>query len=150
MPFGLSNAPRTFIKAINKLLGDIEHVKIYIDDILVHSYTISNHMKHLEYVLNRLFKHEASVNFKKSHLCQTEIHYLGHIINGTGIKADISSFYNKELTLPVKPKDLQKLLGFMNWFRIFIKNYAALTQTFYKRIHSNDKKITYTEEEKQN
>ncbi|KAG0430536.1 Retrovirus-related Pol polyprotein from transposon opus [Dictyocoela muelleri] len=129
MPFGLSNAPKTFIKAINKLLGDIEQIKTYMDDILVHSDTISNHMKHLEYVLNRLFKHGASVNFEKSHFCRTEIHYLGHIINGTGIKADISSFNNKELTLPVKPKDLQRLLGFMNWFRPFIKNYAALTQT---------------------
>ncbi|KAG0420428.1 Retrovirus-related Pol polyprotein from transposon [Dictyocoela roeselum] len=147
MPFGLSNAPRTFTKAIKEIFNDLDYVKIYMDDILVHSESAESHYAHINHVLNLLHTNGASINFEKSKFNQPEIQFLGHTINELGIKANLHSFNKKTLKLPTKNKDLQKLLGFMNWFRPFVKNYAMLTTPFYRRINSKEKKIKWTEEE---
>ena len=47
MPFGLNNAPRTFQKAVKNILGDLTYAKTFLDDILVHSESLSDHREHL-------------------------------------------------------------------------------------------------------
>ncbi|KAG0439168.1 Transposon Ty3-I Gag-Pol polyprotein [Dictyocoela muelleri] len=66
MLFGLSNAPMTLTKAIKAILKDLPFVKVYMDDILIHSPTFEEHHRHLDVILNRLIAHGASVNFEKS------------------------------------------------------------------------------------
>ncbi|KAG0435968.1 Retrovirus-related Pol polyprotein from transposon opus [Dictyocoela muelleri] len=117
MLFGLSNAPRTFTKAIRQLLGEMEYVKIYMDDLLIHSSNEETHYEHLKKVLSILHNHGASVNFEKSQFNKNQVRFLGHIIDKTGVRADITTFNNSKLVLTRNPKELQKLLGFLNWFR---------------------------------
>ncbi|ORE00292.1 TF29 [Hepatospora eriocheir] len=123
MPFGLQNAPMTFQKAMNRLLSHLQYIKVYLDDIIIYSKTLEEHHIHITEVINILTKNQVSVNFNKSKFYQTEIKYLGHIISENGIKPDISKV--TELTNIKQPrsrKDLQRLLGFINWFRNFIPN----------------------------
>jgi len=80
MPFGLKNAPATFQRAMIELLGDLEFVRIHIDDIIIFSHTFNDHCSHLRIVLARL----QDANFKaapgKAHLFMDTVHHLGHIL----------------------------------------------------------------------
>ncbi|GBG77055.1 hypothetical protein CBR_g23381 [Chara braunii] len=59
MPFGPTNAPATFQTATDDIFRDIfeEYVLVYLDDILVYSRTLEDHLRHLRDVLQRLRKH---------------------------------------------------------------------------------------------
>jgi len=72
MPFGLCNAPSTFITFttfIDSILHDNldKFVIIYIDDILVYSKLVEKHVKHLKYVLKKLSDNNLYVNDKWVH-----------------------------------------------------------------------------------
>ena len=53
MPYGLVNAPRTFQMTMMDILGDLEYVKVYLDDVLIYSDTHENHILHIQEVLKR-------------------------------------------------------------------------------------------------
>lgn len=130
MPFGLSNAPSVFQRAMEALLGQLDYVKIFVDDVLIFSPSWELHKEHLQTVLQILQTKGASINFDKSHFAKHEVTYLGIIISRTGIKADISrtAAFRKE-SAPTKQKHFQIILGFINWFRPYIKNLSTMLAT---------------------
>ena len=90
MPFGLCNAPSTFIRLMNEFLRDFisKFVIVYVDDILVFSQTEEEHLKHLRYVLERLQQEKLLINVKKCTFTKTELVYLGFVISSEGLKMD--------------------------------------------------------------
>ena len=80
MPFGLSGAPATFQRLMDRLIGpELEpHVFTYLDDITVVSKTFEEHLKWLEKVLTILQKAGFTVNQEKSHFCCSKVRYLGY------------------------------------------------------------------------
>lgn len=67
---------------------------------------------------------EQALISKKSHFAKTEVNYLGMIINGDGIKPDISRLGKFKDSKPPKTiRQLRKLLGYINWFRPFIRTF---------------------------
>ncbi|KAG0442714.1 Retrovirus-related Pol polyprotein from transposon 17.6 [Dictyocoela muelleri] len=104
-------------------LGDLEYVKIYLDDVLIHSKNIEDHENHVVEVCSRLFKSGLSINMEKSCFAKEEVEYLGHFITPRGYYPNthkINILKNKPL--PTNKKQLQRLLGIFNWFRPFLKD----------------------------
>jgi hypothetical protein len=63
-------------------------VVVYIDDILIFSKTEAEYQAHVELVLEVLKREKFYVCIAKSSFAQTEIKYLGHIVDKQGIRHD--------------------------------------------------------------
>ena len=88
MPFRLSGAPSSFQRLMNTICGDVSFVTTYLDDFLVHSKNIHEHVEYLEILFQRM--HNAGLTFHGSK-CQVGLHsvtYLGHIFSATSMSPD--------------------------------------------------------------
>ncbi|KAG0435773.1 Retrovirus-related Pol polyprotein from transposon [Dictyocoela muelleri] len=97
MPFGLTNEPRSFQRIILRLLSDLNYVKVYLDDILIHSSKIEEHEHHILEVCRRLNDEGLSINIGKSQFFKEKIKYLGHYISSQGYfpRVDKLNLYRK-------------------------------------------------------
>jgi hypothetical protein len=88
MPFGLCNAPSTFMRLINDVLRPYldSFVIVYLDDILVYSATLEENISHLMQVLDILKKHQFFANLKKCEFAQQYLVYLGYVKSGGELK----------------------------------------------------------------
>ena len=90
LPFGLKTGPSVFQRAIEKALRpliDGGKVSVYIDDIIIFTDTIEEHIDLLQQVLQLLRVSGFFVNLPKARLFRKEVLYLGHIIQPTSAKA---------------------------------------------------------------
>jgi predicted nucleotidyltransferase len=83
MPFGLRNVPATFQRLMDIVLGDAywKWVMAYLDDIVIYSDTIKDHIRHVKDVLGRLAKAGLTVQPNKIQLCASEFYFLGHVLS---------------------------------------------------------------------
>ena len=90
MPFGLNNAPSTFMRLMNEVLKILlgKFVIVYLDDIVIFSKTKEEHLEHVRQVLQRLKEENLMINLKKCSFMQEEIVYLGFVILADGLKMD--------------------------------------------------------------
>jgi hypothetical protein len=81
MPFGLTNAPATFCTLMNKVLQPFldRFVVVYLDDIVVYSRSLAEHVDHLKQVFGVLRDNELYVKRGKCSFAQQEVPFLGHI-----------------------------------------------------------------------
>lgn len=129
MPFGLSNAPAQFQHYINHCLGDLldSTCTAYLDDVLVYSKSRKEHRQHVDAIVQRLYESGLQIDIDKCEFETTRVKYLGLIVTPTGIEMDPDKVASV-LDWPEPPglKDLQKFLGFANFYRRFIKGYSKL------------------------
>ena len=90
MPFGLTSAPTTFQGVMNSILHALlrKCVLVFVDDILVYSKTLEEHMEHLRKVFEILDKHTLKVKRSKCSIAQQSLAYVGHIISAAGVATD--------------------------------------------------------------
>lgn len=148
MPFGLKNSSASLARALDLLLS--EEVKkftlIYVDDCLVISKSIKEHLIHLKLLFEDFRAANITVNFQKSQLFRTEINYLGFTISTTGITTDkekISAIMN--FPRPRNHKQLKSFLGLTNYYNRFSSKYADTTQPLLQLL-KKDRKFKWTTE----
>ncbi|KAL0185639.1 hypothetical protein M9458_017309, partial [Cirrhinus mrigala] len=129
MPFGLSNSPSIFQALVNDVFrGELNrYVIVYIDDILVYSENLQDHVQHVRNVLQRLIHHQLHAKLPKCEFHQTSTSFLGYIISHEGVTMDelkVASVLN--WPRPRTIKELQRFLGFANFYRRFIRNFSLV------------------------
>ena len=125
LPFGLTNAPATFMTVMNDVFHEYldVFVLVYLDDILVFSKTLQDHVKHLEKVFLLLRKHSLYGKLSKCTFAQESVEYLGHTVSSSGIAMEEDKV--KSITEWPEPRskvDIQSFLGLVNYYRRFIRN----------------------------
>jgi hypothetical protein len=83
--FGLKNATSHFSNILFQAIGDLGFVKIYLDDITIHSTTFELHIEHVSTVLDRLKTANLKLNGDKCTWFSQEASLLGHVVNTSGI-----------------------------------------------------------------
>ncbi|KAI2655839.1 Transposon Tf2-6 polyprotein [Labeo rohita] len=129
MPFGLSNSPSIFQALVNDVFREElnRYVIVYIDDILVYSENLQDHVQHVRNVLQRLIHHQLYAKLPKCEFHQTSTSFLGYIISHEGVTMDehkVASVLN--WPRPRTIRELQRFLGFANFYRRFIRNFSLV------------------------
>lgn len=143
MPFGLSNSPATFQRLMEQCMGDLHLHKclIYLDDIIVFSATLEEHLARLEAVFQRLFEAGLRLKPSKCQFLQKKVKYLGHIVSESGIEVDPGKVAAVQKMLP--PKDVgevQSFLGFVGFHRKFIQDFASIAQPLHELLRQPKKR----------
>ncbi|KAJ1038252.1 hypothetical protein NDA10_003212 [Ustilago hordei] len=131
MPFGLANAPAHFQSFINDIFRDIigVYVVVYLDDFLIFSDTEEVHVKHVTEVLTRLRSNRLFAKLSKCEFHTKTVEFLGYIIKPTGIEMDPEKVHTvKEWPMPESIHDIQRFLGFANFYRRFIAHFARIAK----------------------
>lgn len=135
MPFGLKNAPSTFQRVMDNILQGIQNEKclVYLDDIIIFSVSLQEHVENLKSVFDRLRKYNFKIQLDKSEFLQREVAFLGHIITPEGVRPNPDKIHAiKNYPLPKSETEIKQFLGLLGYYRKFIRDFAKITKPFTK------------------
>ncbi|CAL9000002.1 unnamed protein product, partial [Prunus brigantina] len=133
MPFGLRNAGATYQRAMNSVFHDMigHSLEVYIDDVVIKSPEEGNHISNLKRAFLRMRQHKLKMNPKKCVFGVQARNFLGFLVHQRGIEIDKNKAKSIIEALPPRnKKELQSLLGKINFLRRFISNSAGKIQPF--------------------
>ena len=130
-PFGMANSPSTFQRYINWVLRKFldDFASAYLDDVLIYTNgSLEDHRAHVNKVLDALREAGLQLDIKKCEFKVKSIKYLGFIIEtGKGLLMDPKKIEAISLwEAPTTVKGVRSFLGFANFYRRFIKNFAEV------------------------
>lgn len=131
MPQGITNAPSTFQRLMERCMGDLnlKEVLVFIDDLIIFSDTLEEHEKRLFKVLQRLKEYGLKLSPEKCKFFQSSVRYLGHIVSANGVETDPEKIEAlKTWPQPKTLKELRSFLGFSGYYRRFINDYSKMVK----------------------
>ena len=127
MPFGLRNAGQTFQRMMDMILAGLPYAIVYVDDILVFSPNLQNHVEHLRTVLDICRLHGLTICLPKCEFGVSQLEFLGHRVSAHGIQPlEKHTSALQDFPPPTDMGGLQRFLGMINFYRKFIKNAAQV------------------------
>lgn len=146
MPFGLKNAPSIFQMFINKVFEDLIRtgkVIVYLDDIMIATDNITQHLEILEEVMTKIVENNLELRLDKCEFLRDTIKYLGYTIDSLGIHADEKGLEAiNNFPIPDRVRSVQSFLGLCSYFRRFIKNFSIIAKPLYD-LTRKDKKFQF-------
>lgn len=127
MPLGLRSSSHTFNRVIRIALADLigKILYVYLDDIIVISNTIPEHLERLQTVFSTLRKHNLKLSPSKCNLLKTELRFLGFIVSEKGVLPDkMKTDAITNLPQPKNPKAVKSFMGMVNYYSRHIPKLA--------------------------
>ncbi|XP_023642103.1 uncharacterized protein LOC111831583 [Capsella rubella] len=129
MPFGLSNAPSTFMRLMNQVLRTFinKFVVVYFDDILIYSKCLEEHLDHLEMVIQTLQEARLYANLTKCVFGANELVFLGFVISAQGLKVDNEKIKAiEEWPTPSNIAQVRSFHGLASFYRRFVRDFSTI------------------------
>uniref|UniRef100_A0A0A9DIN0 Reverse transcriptase domain-containing protein n=1 Tax=Arundo donax TaxID=35708 RepID=A0A0A9DIN0_ARUDO len=127
MSYGLTGAPATFQNIMNTILRPLlcKGVLVFIDDILIYSRTLEEHVSLLRQVLHILIEHQLKVKLSKCAFVQQQLTYLGHVISAAGVSTDSKNIEPvRAWSTPTNAKEVHGFLGLAGYYRKFVRHFG--------------------------
>ncbi|CAI5660942.1 unnamed protein product [Oreochromis niloticus] len=127
MAFGMKNAPATFQRLMQLVLGDVPQCNVYLDDVVLYTDTWADHMSLLRAVFQRLAEASLTLNLAKCEFGKATVTYLGKQV-GFGqvrpVEAKITAIL--DYPSPTTRRELRRFLGMTGYYRCFCKNFSVV------------------------
>ena len=149
LPFGMTNAPSVFQRAVSVILGNLLWVECqcFLDDILIFSPpNYAEHKRRIGNVLDKFIQYGVKINPAKSVWARAEVQYLGYVFTSVGSKP-APGLVEKIQKFP-SPHDLPSLrraLGMLNFYRAYISSYSEKAQPLIDLL-KKDRAFTWSKE----
>ena len=127
MPIVLCNAPNTFQRCMEFIFRGLQWQTLltYLDDIIIFSSDIDEHLKPLEEVFSRLV--DAGLKLKSSK-CDLVIRYLGHVVGKDGVKPSPNTVQSIHIwKVPSTTKEVQQFFELCNYYRQYIYKFSDIS-----------------------
>ena len=129
IPFGLTNAPATFQRLMEKCMGDL-HMKecsTFIDDVIVAGSSFEEELLRLEHVFPKLIKCNLKLNLDKCAFFRKQLIYCGHVVSEEGVEPDPDKAVKvKSWSRPANGEQVRGFLGFAEYYRWCVRNFARI------------------------
>lgn len=144
MPFGLCNAPATFQALMNRILREFiaKFVIVYLDDILIYSNTLDEHLRHLARVFEVLHQNTLYIKPSKCHFLAQTLEFCGHLIGNGQIRplpAKIEIIV--QWPTPTNVHELRQFLGLASYYRRYIRGFARICVPLFTLLQEADAEI---------
>ncbi|XP_071688790.1 uncharacterized protein [Rutidosis leptorrhynchoides] len=137
MPFGLSNAPSTFMHLMNQVLKPVidKFVVVYFDDILIYSTSEDDHLEQLRQVLEALKNNQLYVNLKKCSFLTDKLLFLGFVVSADGIHVDDEKIKAiQDWPTPQTISEVRSFHGLATFYRRFIRDFSTIMAPITERL----------------
>ncbi len=140
LPFGLKNSAATFQRLMNTVLRDClgKFCFVYIDDIVIYSKNIHEHLEHLKQLFDVLEAAGLTLNLSKCNMLQNSITFLGHVVSAEGVRTETAKVEAvQNFPIPTTLKDIQRFLGLAGWYHRFIPHFSEIAAPLHSLKNKN-------------
>ena len=128
-PFRLTQAPAYFQMLSNKVLEGLEFNFGYLDDILIYSKNMEEHLQHIQILFEQMRQADLKLTKWKCNFLKAHVQYLGHYISGQGLEPIPEKLESlQQMPAPTDLTEVRKFLGFVGYYRKFIPKYSDIAR----------------------
>uniref|UniRef100_A0A0K0ETD5 RNA-directed DNA polymerase n=1 Tax=Strongyloides stercoralis TaxID=6248 RepID=A0A0K0ETD5_STRER len=141
VPMGYTNAPFILQRVVDQVTSGLSCCKWYFDDCIIctNENSMEQHLKNVEMVLRRLFKHNLKISLKKSNLVTQNVKFLGHQLGGKMIKlTDEAINMIDQFPEPVNERQVRRFLGIVGFYRNNIPQLSIVAAPISSKLKKNN------------
>lgn len=139
LPFGITSAPEIFQRKMMETLQGLEGVEVFMDDILVYGTTMEQHDSRLIKVMQCVQSAGFKLNMEKCSFWQSQLKFLGHLIDQSGIRPDPEKVAAiQQMPPPGNVSELKRILGMVTFLGRYIPNLSTVGQPLHELLKSKN------------